>query len=159
MNKKIIIKEIIANLNGYLQSMRRLGLNQCHYSASVREIKNNFENEIEDYKTIFTDDYQITSQKHVDFKQLEQLHHDLIYSKLKIHNKEIIELFEWDIVEYFGLSSTSIDKDNSFHPTVSNGAIVLELKAKKFSSLIYYFVEIDKYMVTVILSEKRKKYV
>jgi len=159
MNKYIIIKGIIANLNGYLQSMRRLGLNQCHYSTSVREIKNNFENEIEDYKTIFNDDYQVSSQKHADYKQLEQLHHDLIYSKLKIKGKDTIKLFEWDIVEYFGLASTSIDKERSFHPTVSNGAIVLKLKSKKFKSLVYYFVEIGGFMATVTLSEKREKHV
>ncbi len=159
MNKYIIIKEIIANLNGYLQSMRRLGLNQCNYSASVREIKNNFENEIEDYKTIFKDDYQVSSQKHADYKQLEQLHHDLIYSKLKVKDKDIIKLFEWDIVEYFGLASTSIDKENTFHPTVKNGAIVLELKAERYISLVYYFVEIGDFMVTVTLSEKREKHV
>ncbi len=81
MNKKNIITGIIANLNGYLQSMRRLSLNQCHYSASVREIKSDFECEIEDYKTTVNDDYQVTFQKHADYKQLEQLHHDLVYSK------------------------------------------------------------------------------
>lgn len=151
-NKLTVIKGIIANLNGYLQSMRRLSLNQYHYTASVRVIKNNFEDEIEAYKKIFNNDYQLISQQHFDYKQMQQLHQDLIFLKLKLKDKEIIKHLDWDIVEYFGLASTSIGGE--WNPLVKNGAIVLKFESKKFKFLVYYFVEIGGFMVTVVMSER-----
>ena len=153
MNKNLNkIVPIFDNLNGYLQSMRRLGLNQCHYSSIVRKIQGDFQEEIDLFKQIFDESYTVIDENKYSYQQIQQLHKDLIYSKLKINDKEIIRSFDWDIVEYFGLASTSVG--NEWNPIVKNGAIVLTLQAKKFKTLVYYFVEVGGFMVVIRLSER-----
>jgi hypothetical protein len=71
---------------------------------------------------------------------------------LRVENKEINKLFAWDIVEYYGLASTSLGGE--WNPLVRNGAIHLQLKSVRHASLNYFFVVIGDCLVVMDLSEK-----
>lgn len=67
---------------------------------------------------------------------------------------EVIELLKWDIVEYYGLISTSIDPDSSFNPLVSTGALLLEARSSFHLKCNYFVVEYSKYVVITGLAQR-----
>jgi hypothetical protein len=66
-NNLALISPLIDNLNGYLQSMRRLSLNTCYFGAYVRKIKIDVVTEIDEFVNNLGDHYQLIDKKQLSF--------------------------------------------------------------------------------------------
>ena len=135
------MKEIVDNLNGYFQALRRLSLNTCDFWADAVDVNGTLNNAIDDYISKI-DEVTLIEKKDVTCREVEELYKEFIFSNMNMDSDDIIKLFSWDIVEYYGLASTIIDPNGDFNPLVSNGAIQLSVSSIFHSSHVYYVVEI-----------------
>ena len=145
------MKKIVDNLNGYFQALKRLSLNTCDFWAHVIEVNSTLNNAIDDYISKI-DEVTLIEKKDITFRDVENLHKEFIFSNINTDNDDIIKLFSWDIVEFYGLASTIIDPNGDFNPLVSKGAIQLSVNSTFHSSYVYYVVEIDKQAIVTGLA-------
>ncbi|MGX5172703.1 hypothetical protein ACUR5C_01590 [Aliikangiella sp. IMCC44653] len=148
------METIIANLNGYLHSLRRLSENKCDFWASTVSINTDFYQTIEDFISKLNTDVKHIETKEVSYSEVEALLEQHLLSKLVTVSDDLKESFAWDIVEYYGLASTASDPEGEFNPLVSNGAIQITVQSGFHKSCVYYIVAISNHAVVTGLAER-----
>jgi len=148
------METIIANLNGYLHSLRRLSGNKCDFWADVIKIEVDFEKTIEGFISKFKNNVKLIEKKEISYFEVESLLEELLLSNLDISSKDLKKSFTWDIIEYYGLASTDTDPDGEFNPLVSNGAIQITVQSDFHKSCVYYIVAISNHAVVTGLAER-----
>lgn len=147
------MESYVENLNGYFQSLRRLSNNVCDLWAQYVPIDSAFEETVEAYFNN-TEGIKVIDKHWASFREIESLYNELIFSKIEGLSDEVLGLLKWDIVEYYGLISTSIDCDSCFNPLVSAGALLLETRSPLHSKCNYLVVEYSKFVVITGLAQR-----
>ena len=138
---------IVNNLNGYLHSLRRLSGNKCDFWAERVEIETDIDNTIDEYFSTLESNSKVLEIERIDYSTVEKLLDTLVFSNLNIKDGDLIKLFAWDIVEYYGLASTAVDPEREFNPLVSNGAIKVSVQSDFHNSCVYYVVQITSFAI------------
>jgi hypothetical protein len=153
VKQKDDMETYVENLNGYFQSLRRLSNNSCDLWAEGVLIESTLEESLEAYfKNI--EGLNIIEKHWASFSEIESLYKELIYSQISGLSVEVLELLKWDVIEYYGLISTSIDPEGSFNPLVNTGALLLEAKSSFHFKCNYYVVEYGKFAVITGLAQR-----
>jgi hypothetical protein len=147
------MKEIIDNLNGYFLALRRLTNNKCDYWANLIEIHQNIDLSIDQYFANHSGQ-SITSKNKISFNDVEKILDEYIYTNITVINENHRKLFAWDIVEYYGLASTSNDPEGEFNPLVSRGAIRVDVQSSFHIPCVCYIVEIGNFAIITCLGER-----
>ena len=98
----------VENLNGYFQSLRRLSNNVCDLWAQYALIESAFEETVEAYFNKI-EGIKVVDKHWASCSEIESLYNELIFSQITGLSDGVLELLKWDIVEYYGLISTSIE--------------------------------------------------
>ncbi len=146
------MEAIVNNLNGYLHSLRRLSGNKCDFWAESVEIESDIDNTIDKYFSKLESNNKALKKEEIDYSTVEKLLKDLVFSNLNVRDDNLIKLFAWDIVEYYGLASTALDPEGGFNPLVSNGAIKVSVQSDFYESCVYYVVQIANFAVVTGLA-------
>jgi hypothetical protein len=155
----------IAELNGYLNAIRRLRGNGFFFG--VRSYKavdkiDNFVNEmIREWDQHGSFKYHGKSK--IEFRELKDKIIDLIFGGV-LNTRNMVneqaenyakEMLIEDINEYYGLASVSINKDGVFHPLIAGPVYNLDIQNKAYCASFYYLVKIeDNYIVTYFRKKK-----
>jgi len=129
----------VDNLNGYFQVLRRLSKNRCDFWSELIEIDGTLENTIEEYLES-KESVEFLNKKDISYSEVQELYESYIFSNITV-STVAHKLLTYDIVEYYGLASTSTDSNNDFNPLISNGAVLLNVRSEFHSEYIYYVVE------------------
>lgn len=141
------MEAIVNNLNGYLHSLGRLSGNKCAFWAECIEVESSFENTIDEYFAKLETDNKILEREKISYSEVKKLLKNIVFANLSVKDSSLIELFAWDIVEYYGLASTDRDPGGEFNPLVSNGTIKISVQSDFYKSCDYYVVQISNYAV------------
>lgn len=87
----------------------------------------------------------------VDFKFIQEILIDRIYSKLPNINFEDIKNTDWNLIEYYGLISTAENKNGPWNRLISQDSICLEFKNKDGYDSVIFFVEHNEFVVSTYL--------
>ena len=125
------MNSFVSELNGYLQSLRRLTAGAFDYGAILVASKNEDTEVVREYLDKMPYKSKVLSHKKNSHEDVKAILTDYIFSNLGIEEKKIVDLLEWDVIEYFGMAldeSVEARAANSFNPLVENGAIVVEVE-------------------------------
>lgn len=148
------MEAIIANLNGYLHSLRRLSGNKCDFWAEATKIDSDLDNAIEGFLSNIKSGVKLIEKSKINYSAVEALLEELVLSNLLTDDENLKKSIAWDIVEYYGLASTALDAEGEFNPLVSNGAIKVSVQSDFHKSCVFYIVVISNYMVVTGLAER-----
>ena len=144
------VDTVIAEMHGYLHALQRLcGPPHLFWAALAardaedeRSLKKYFEQLAEDRERV-----EIRSITPIDHVHLQEILAERIYSVLPGVSGPALKSIDWHLTEYYGLASTTSDKDGEFHPTVSRGAFLVSLSSPQFRSCMCIAVPIKGFFV------------
>lgn len=146
------MENYISELRGYLQSLRRLCRRQCDFHADSFLIENDINKSIEEYINRLGAEFKFVGIKPLTYLEVERLLKKHLILELETESQSTTELFLWDIVEYYGLASTSLSSEGKFNPLVSDGALEVEVYSPYYSSGAVFVVVIDNMAVITWLN-------
>lgn len=146
------IEIYVYELRGYLRSLQRLSKVHCHFFADSFPIQSGLSESIEKYVARFGDDFEFCGSKTIDYSDVEGILKDHLYSNLTITDENQLGLLDWDITEYFGLASTSVDPNGDFNPLVRKGAVEVKIASKHYQSCAHFVVPIGEHAIFVGLA-------
>jgi len=138
------MENYVSELRGYLQSLRRLCRRPCDFHADSFLVENDIHSSIEEYINKLGAEFKFKGIKPVTYQEVESILKKHLVLELVLENQNTIDLFLWDIVEYYGLASTASNPDGDFNPLVSNGALAVEVQSSYYSSGAIFVVVIEK---------------
>ena len=156
----------IAELNGYLHSLRRF--RGAGYFYSVRSY--DATSDVDQFLTETVNEwgsnghFKYLGRSEVGFKVLEQRLSSIIFGgALNLQNvsgdeskENIRKMVVEDINEYYGLASTSLNPEGAFHPLISGPVYELNIENKDYSGLFFYLVQIESYYVLTSFTRRKK---
>lgn len=162
--------EIVSALDGYLKCIYRLCANNYVFTAGCYKADCDIETFCQKIVSFMSagdeyiepTKYKYNGYSEIDSKKLFGIIEDYVFNGLidleKMPNDDsrhyakrmLIE----DINEYYGLISTSSNKDGEFHPLLSGGVYQLNITCEKYSKSFYYIKKIeDVYVLTSFLQK------
>ncbi len=138
------MENYVSELRGYLQSLRRLCRRQCDFHADSFLVENDIHASIEKYINKLGAEFKFKGIKPLTYQEVEDALKNHLILELEVENQNTIELFLWDIVEYYGLASTASNPDGDFNSLVSNGALAVDVQSSRYSSGAIFVVVIGK---------------
>lgn len=148
------MENYVSELRGYLQSLSRLGWRKCDFFADSFLVEIDIHTSIKEYVDKFGADLRLAGIKPLNYNEVENLLKKYLVLELKVESQNTIDLFLWDIVEYFGLVSTASNPDGDFNPLVRNGALGVEIQSSHYSSSAIFVVVIGKAAIITWLSSR-----
>ena len=159
-------KYYIAELNGYLQSLRRLrGFGYC-FSAHTYDLKVDIDQFAKETLCKWDESgaYKYLGKSLIEYRNLEDRITGIIFGgALNLENvnnekskKNIKKMVIEDINEYYGLASTSLDTKGHFHPLITGPVYELNIENSNFTSIFFYIVQIGKYYVLTGFTHRKK---
>ncbi|HEY8942118.1 MAG TPA: hypothetical protein VIM59_18120 [Cellvibrio sp.] len=146
------MENYVSELRGYLQSLRRLCRRQCDFHVESFLVENDIHASIEEYINKLGAEFKFNGIKPITYQEVETVIKKHLILELEVENQNTIELFLWDIVEYYGLASTASNPNGDFNPLVSNGALAVDVESSHYSSGTIFVVVIEKTAVITWLS-------
>lgn len=155
----------IAELNGYLQSLRRFRGAGYFYSArsysSTEDVDQFLFNTVNKWGE--NGKFKYLGKSEIEFKVLEDRLNKIIFGgALNLQNisgdgtkKNIRKMVIEDINEYYGLASTSLQSDGAFHPLIFGPVYELNIENNDYSDLFSYLVKIGNYYVLTIFARRK----
>ena len=141
------IEAVICNLNGYLQSLRRLSGNKCDFWVDIIEVKTSLEDDVETHIMSIDNNLIIIDKTQISYHAVQEHLDKFVFSNLLIDDENILKLLAWDVVEYYGLASTELDPNGELNPLVHNGAILINIQSQRYESFVYYIVALPGYAI------------
>lgn len=138
------MENYVSELRGYLQSLRRLCRRQCDFYADSFFLENDIHSSVKKYINKLGAEFEFVGIKPLTYQEVESILKKHLVAELEVESQSSIELFLWDIVEYYGLASTASNPDGDFNPLVSNGALEVEVKSSHYTSGAIFVVVIGK---------------
>jgi len=158
-------KGYIAELNGYLHSLRRFRGAGYFYSAQSYDAKTGIDQFATETITEWgeNEEFQYLGKTEIKFEALEERLSNIIFGgALNLQSVEsneskesIRKLVLEDINEYYGLASTSLDSEGVFHPLISGPVYQLNIENKNYSNLFFYLVKIGNYYVLTSFTRRK----
>jgi hypothetical protein len=146
------MENYVSELQGYLQSLRRLCRRQCDFHADSFLVENDIHVSIEKYINKLGSEFRFKGIKQLTYQEVESILENNLILELEVENQNTTKLFLWDIVEYFGLASTALNPNGDFNPLVSKGALAVEVHSSHYSSSTVFVVVIEKHAIVIWLS-------
>jgi hypothetical protein len=155
----------IAELNGYLQSLRRLRGSGYLYSACSYQATGDIDQFLIETINGWGDDgeFKYEGKTEIEFRVIEERLVKIIFNG--VLNLENINVDEFkdnikkavieDINEYYGLASTSLASDGIFHPLIRGPVFEVKIKNKHYSGLFFYLVQIGNYYVLTSFTKRK----
>ena len=139
------MKNIVHELNGYLHSLRRLAKYNSDFWAIHIKIESDIEQAIKDHFAKARVKTEVTEIKQIDYAKLEEFFDKFIIQNLALDNQAQIDMLVWDVVEYYGVASTTLNSKGCFNPLVREGAFEISIKSESMfhESLVYFLVPIE----------------
>jgi len=129
-----------AHFDGYLSAISRLSETKIGYSCSIIKMDHGIDVAIGNMLDRWNMDAKLVSKTKLDYQESENVLKDDFYCYLTNLDQPRLDLIDWDIQEYFGLLSTSLNENGIFHPMVRNGGYKLNIDTggyyKKNTSLL-----------------------
>jgi len=138
------MKRIVYMLNGYLSSIRRLAYNNCDYWAVHLTIDTDVEIEISNYFLKYDIPKEVIEIKKIGYDVVKTFFDKFIVEQLKDNTENQVTMLIDDIVEYYGLASTTLNPEGVWNPLLE-GALEITVKDESnvHESLVYFLVEIE----------------
>lgn len=146
------MENYVSELRGYLQSLRRLCRRQCDFYADSFVVENEIHKSIREYINNLGAEFTFKGVKPLTYQEVESVLRKHLLRELEVENPITIDLFLWDIVEYYGLASTASNPDGDFNPLVSNGAFAVEVHSLHYASSVVFVVVIEQCAIVMWLS-------
>ena len=139
------MKEVVYQLTGYLHSLRRLSKYNSDFWATHLTIDTTIEDAINTHFSKAHVKTEVTEIKQIDYAKVKEFFDKFIIQNLENVSKDQIDILIWDIVEYYGVASTSVNPRGCFNPLVSKGALEIYTKRESefHESLVYFLVLIE----------------
>ena len=141
------MKRIVDELDGYLHSLRRLAKDNCDYWATHIKVENedNVEQAIHQHFAKAHIKTEVTGIKKVNYTTIKKFFNKFIIEQLTTNTEDQVYMLIWDIVEYYGLASTTVNPEGPFNPLVSEGALEITVKQEDafHKELVYFLVQIE----------------
>lgn len=90
---------------------------------------------------------KLISKSLVDFKRIQGIFDDHIYSKLGGADSVCIKNIDWNLVEYYGLISTAEDEKGAWNRLISQESTLLEYSDKQDNKAALFIVEYNDFFV------------
>ena len=156
--------EWIRELNGYLQALERLCGNGYFFGANTYEADKDIDSKLSEILDSLAtkEEYAFKGKSEITNKSLisemEQFIFNGILDRKNMVNdsarsfstKMIVE----DINEYYGLASTSINKEGVFHPLIKGPVFKLNIENVKIKKSLFYVVQIENNFVLTHFYQK-----
>lgn len=147
----------IAELNGYLNSLRRLCGNCFFFGAQAYAA----EQDIDAFAKSLVDswsengDYCYEGRSIIEWDELSEaiesmILHGILDRKTMPNDTArayVSKMLVEDINEYYGLASTSLDDNGVFHPLIQGPVYKLNISGRSQEKTLYYLVKIGRYYV------------
>jgi hypothetical protein len=107
-------------------------------------VENDIHSSVKEYIKKLGSEFEFVGVKPLTYQEVESILEKHLIAELEVESQNSIELFLWDIVEYYGLASTASNPDGDFNPLVSNGALAVEVISSHYASGAVFVVVIEK---------------
>lgn len=87
----------------------------------------------------------------VNYETVKTLFNEHIFDPLRSVGLSDLENVDWNIIEYYGLASTSINENGPWNPVVSGESLLLEFESAESTKVLELIVEIEKYAIVTFL--------
>lgn len=129
-------KHLIANLDGYLHSLRRLSGNACDFWAEVfpcgEDVAGGFSKHLARKGVLLTGNYSI------GYADIDQILEREVFSRLIVRDDSLWKLFAWDIVEYIQMSYR--DSTLGTDPIFSRKSLLFEAQSEFHGEFVYLVI-------------------
>jgi len=140
----------ILNLDGYLQTLRRLSGNQCDFWVEIFNSTGSLE---DDFGThISGREVALISSTSVGYKEIYEALDIHALSKLQIKDDSLLKLFAWDIVEYIQMSYRLLEPE--IDPVASNQAVLINAESKFHGRYVYIVIPVKNKCIAVGLATR-----
>tara|TARA_B110000196_G_scaffold319273_1_gene336859 strand:+ start:2793 stop:3296 length:504 start_codon:yes stop_codon:yes gene_type:complete len=146
----IMNKELIAYLDGYLHSLRRLSGNLCDFWVETFEFKNDIETGFRDH--LADTEISIVKKSQIGYKEIDQILEENILSKLLVKDTSLLGIFSWDIVEYLQMTYQLIEPE--INPMYKKEALLFTAKSEFHGEFVYIVVPVLNQAVVVGLATR-----
>ena len=138
------MKKIVYMLDGYLSSIRRLAYNNCDYWAIHLKIDTDVEAAISNYFLKYDIPKEVIEIKKIGYDVVKTFFDKFIVEQLKDNTENQVTMLIDDIVEYYGLASTTLNPKGVWNPLLE-GAFEITVKDESnfHESLVYFLVEVE----------------
>jgi hypothetical protein len=143
-------KELIAYLDGYLHSLRRLSGNLCDFWVETFEFKNDIETGFRDH--LADTEISIVKKSQIGYKEIDQILEENILSKLLVKDTSLLGIFSWDIVEYLQMTYQLIEPE--IDPMYKKEALLFTTKSEFHGEFVYIVVPVLNQAVVVGLATR-----
>ena len=146
----IMNKELIAYLDGYLHSLRRLSGNLCDFWVETFEFKNDIETGFRDH--LADTEISIIKKSQIGYKEIDQILEENILSKLLVKDTSLLGIFSWDIVEYLQMTYQLIEPE--INPMYKKEALLFTAESEFHGEFVYIVVPVLNQAVVVGLATR-----
>jgi hypothetical protein len=148
----------INELNGYLKCISRLRPTRSSFYATAYEAKGEIDDLISELVGLWSKDseyvtpskYEYTGKEEIDshalFNEIEKYVFQGVLDRENIQNEKasayLTRTLIEDINEYYGVVSTTQNKDGEFHPLLGTAIYRLNIKNESYSNSFYFIKKI-----------------
>jgi hypothetical protein len=140
----------IQNLDGYLQSLRRLSGNLCDFWVEIFEVQNDVE--IDLTKLVSDRSISLFDKVRVGYREIDEILGKHLFSKLKTQDDSLHKLFAWDIVEYIQLSYPSFAPEDD--PISKRQSFVIDAESDFHGKYVYIVIPMGSKAVAIALATR-----
>jgi len=154
MHSKMDLELIVAEFGGFLLALQRLCGPGYAFSAFLVERGTDEFASLQTQFAKFEGKFKLVRTEAVTHHQVTELLSERIYSKLAYIDAPVLKMLDWQLTEYYGLASTAADPGGSFHPLVSDGALLLSVSSTHYASIVSYAVPIKGHFIVTVLGNR-----
>ncbi|MBD9425463.1 hypothetical protein IB232_09050 [Pseudomonas sp. PDM15] len=151
---EILKPEIHAlELDGFLNALRCvIGHHARSFGAALIE-KNGrtLESIVDEHMPQEKQQGQPSQKTTVDFEFIQKIFNEKIYSKLPPGNSETIKNINWNLIEYYGLISSTEDEEGPWNRLISQNSVCIEHRDEEDQGAITFFVEHHDFVIATYL--------
>lgn len=140
----------IQNLDGYLQSLRRLSGNVCDFWVEIFEVQNDIQDSLA--RRLPDRPILLFDKVNVGYGEIARVLDEHLISKLHLKDELLKKLFVWDIFEYIRLSYPSQEIEDD--PISSGNAFVVHAESDFHGKYVYIVISAGTKAVAIGLASR-----
>jgi len=142
----------VIELNGFLNALRCvIDCPKRMFSATLVEKDFELSSIVEETIKSIGDYGTLIEQAQLDYKTTYQLFVDHIYKKISDSKTRALDNLDWNLIEYYGLISTSDQEDGTWNRLISQEHTTLRFLDDEGDEYILFFVEFSDFVVVTQL--------
>lgn len=142
----------VIELNGFLNALRCIiDCPRRLFSAALIEKGFELNSIVEELSRNINAKGTLIEQTQLDFKDIYQLFVEHIYKRISSTKTRALDNLDWNLIEYYGLISTSDQEDGPWNRLISQAHTALRFIDENGNECLFFLVEFSDFIVVTQL--------